>query len=90
MKTIVLVLLLVVACAPSPAPPPPLVLSGTPCERACTNLRAAGCPEGDEVKGRTCETVCEENATLLNVSCIASVEPKPEKIRACGRVRCMK
>ena len=58
------------------------------CARACSTLRTAHCPEGDTVRGVTCETVCKSAEALLPVACIAAALPTQEAVRACGRVRC--
>ncbi len=65
---------------------------GTPCEKACGNMRSIGCPEGTASENRfSCETVCE-HATRdllleLHLDCLASATSK-DAARACRSVDC--
>lgn len=58
----------------------------SPCGRACTNLSAIGCPEGQL---RSCYRGCVSQATQVRVpaTCWAEAKTK-EQARACGLLRC--
>ena len=59
------------------------------CARACANLRALDCPEGEPSPGGiTCEAVCFQAAAHLDVKCIASAKAGSE-LGACN-VRCIR
>lgn len=65
----------------------------SPCARACTNLRALGCPEGARnASGESCASVCNRalaDGFQIRPDCIAS-GVNVDQVRACGRVRCQR
>ena len=60
---------------------------GSPCGRACSNLKALGCPEG---KSSLCYRACVKQASLerIPVTCWTNAKTQ-DAARACDRLRCL-
>lgn len=61
--------------------------ASSPCGRACANLVALGCPEGNpSASGASCYVVCRKAGPALDADCVANAKTKAALAKC--NVRC--
>lgn len=94
----VLLAAVLAGCPPAPTscqPPSPQADAAPPdgdaCERACSNIKALGCPEGEPKTGESCVMVCRHTQvtglTDLQPECLAAAR-SVDDVRACHTLKC--